>query len=316
MKISGFTMAKNVAKLYYPIKESILSILPIVDEYIVALGDCDEDDFTRKEIEQIQSSKIKIIDTVWDLDKYPNGMENAHQTDIAKSHCTGDWCFYLQADEVVHEKYLPIIEKRCKELLYEKEIDGLLFDYIHFYGSYDHYMPFHGIYPKEIRIVRNNPEIHSFQSAQSFRKIPNFDGSSYRKQEGSFKLNVAKVNAEIYHYGWTRPPHLMQKKRKSLHTIHKGKQKVDTMFANESEVFDYGNMSRIPKFKGSHPKVMKDRIAQMNWKDKLNYNKNYIPNRDLHKHEKFKSRFLTFIEQNLLGGNQIFGYSNWRLVSK
>lgn len=309
-------MAKNVAKLYYPIKESILSILPIVDEYIVALGDCDDDDFTRKEIESIGSSKIKIIDAVWNLEKYPNGMENAHQTDIAKNNCTGDWCFYLQADEVVHEKYLPIIENRCKELLENKEIDGLLFDYVHFYGSYNHYLPFHGIYPMEIRIVRNDPQIHSFQSAQSFRRISNFDGLSYRKQEGSFKLNVAKVDAEIFHYGWTRPPNLMQKKRKSLHTIHNGKNKVETMFANADDIFDYGNMYSIPKFKGTHPKVMQERIAAMSWEDKLNFDKNYNPKRELHKHEKFKSRFLTFIEQNFLGGHQLFGYSNWNLLKK
>jgi len=90
MRISGFTMVKNATKLYYPIKASILSVLPICDEFIVALGDCDPDDFTRTEIESINSPKIKIIDTVWDLNKYSRGTENAHQTDIAKSHCTGD----------------------------------------------------------------------------------------------------------------------------------------------------------------------------------------------------------------------------------
>jgi len=34
-------MVKNASKFYFPIKESIQSILPIVDEFIVALGDCD-----------------------------------------------------------------------------------------------------------------------------------------------------------------------------------------------------------------------------------------------------------------------------------
>ena len=111
MKISGFTFTKNATKLYYPVKASIESLLPLVDEFIVVLGNCDDDDKTEQEILNIGSGKIKIIHSVWDLEKYPNGMEYAHQTDIAKEACTGDWLFYIQSDEVVHEKYLPIIRE-------------------------------------------------------------------------------------------------------------------------------------------------------------------------------------------------------------
>ncbi|MEO9211214.1 MAG: glycosyltransferase family 2 protein, partial [Ginsengibacter sp.] len=100
MRISGFTMVKNATKLYYPVRESIESILPIVDEFVVALGDCDEDDHTLEEIKSIQSDKIKIVNTKWDTQIFAGGSEYAHQTDIAKSHCTGDWLFYLQSDEV------------------------------------------------------------------------------------------------------------------------------------------------------------------------------------------------------------------------
>ncbi|NLK62099.1 MAG: glycosyltransferase, partial [Fusobacteria bacterium] len=180
MKISGFSMIKNSSKLYYPIQESIRSILPIVDEFVVAVGDCDKDDNTRELIEGINSDKIKIIDTVWDLEKYPYGMENAHQTDIAKAACTGDWLFYLQADEVVHEKYLEKIVESCKKYLNDKEVEGFLFKYIHFWGDYNRYHKSHSWYPKEIRIIRNDKEIHSWESAQSFRRIPNFNGINYR----------------------------------------------------------------------------------------------------------------------------------------
>src|ERR1700727_3107375 len=100
MTISGFTMVRNATKLYYPIKQAITSILPIVDEFVVALGEGDPDDKTLDEIRSINSDKIRIIHTVWDLDKYPRGMEHAHQTDIAKAAGKGDWLFYLQGDEV------------------------------------------------------------------------------------------------------------------------------------------------------------------------------------------------------------------------
>ncbi|MEL6853091.1 MAG: hypothetical protein AAFP92_31565, partial [Bacteroidota bacterium] len=174
MKISGFTMVKNADKLYYPIKASIASILPLVDEFVVALGDCDADDRTREEILSLASEKIRIIDTVWNLERYPNGMENAHQTDLAKAACSGDWLFYLQADEVVHEADLPKIKQACQRWLDDPQVEGLLFNYRHFWGDYDHYQDCHGWYPREIRIVRNDPEIHSWESAQSFRRIPDF----------------------------------------------------------------------------------------------------------------------------------------------
>ena len=99
MTISGFTFVKNATKLYYPVKASIESILPIVDEFIIAIGDCDADDQTQEVIESIGSPKIRLIHTKWDLKKYPSGLEYAHQTDIAKQECKGDWLFYLQCDE-------------------------------------------------------------------------------------------------------------------------------------------------------------------------------------------------------------------------
>lgn len=181
-KISGFSMGRNTAKLYYPVKQSIESILPLVDEFVFALGDCEADDRTRAEIESINSDKVKIIDTVWDLQKYPRGMEHAHQTDIAREACSGDWLFYLQADEVVHENDLPVIRKRCDDLLNNTLVQGLIFNYLHFWGDYEHYHKSHGWYKKEIRIVRNDPQIHSWQSAQSFRRIPDFDGINYRQK--------------------------------------------------------------------------------------------------------------------------------------
>ncbi|MBL0310451.1 MAG: hypothetical protein IPP77_12480 [Bacteroidetes bacterium] len=315
MTISGFTMVKNAAKLYYPIKAVIQSVLPIVDEFVVALGDGDPDDTTLQEINSIGSSKIKIIHTKWDIQSFPNGMENAHQTDIAMKSCTGDWLFYLQADEVVHEKYLDTIYKRCSDLKDDERVEGLLFNYLHFWGDYQHYAVAHGWYPYEIRIVRNKPDIHSFESAQSFRRIPTFDGKSYRQKNGAYKLNVAPVDAYIYHYGWVRPPHLMQAKSKSLETIHKGSEWVENKYGKKSKVFDYGPLGRLPVFKGTHPEVMKSFIEQFDWAGQLNYKEFPLPKRSLFKHERLKYRCLNIFEQNLMGGKQIFSYQNWNLMN-
>ena len=317
MKISGFTMGKNALKLYYPMRHSVESILPLVDEFVVVLGDSDPDDRTRAEIEAIGSHKIRIIDTVWDIEKYPRGMEHAHQTDIAMKQCTGDWLFYLQSDEVVHEKDHENIRERCEELLDNDSVEGLLFRYRHFWGDYQHVQDGHCWYRKEIRIVRNMPDLHSWESAQSFRKIPDFDGLNYRQQAGTFKLKVAEVDAEIFHYGWVRPPRIMQNKIKAFRTNHRGYASVAAQEAKHhfDRIFDYGNLAGYTAYKGTHPSVMKPWIEKFDWKDQLRFSGPVIStNPSRAKHDRFKYRVISWIEKKLLGGRRLGEFKNYILV--
>ncbi|MFO8053752.1 MAG: glycosyltransferase family 2 protein [Bacteroidales bacterium] len=314
MKISGFSMVKNADKLYYPIKAVIQSVLPLVDEFVIAVGDGDKDDRTREMIQGIGSEKIHIIDTVWDLEKYPRGMENAHQTDIAKSHCSGDWLLYLQADEVIHEKYLPVIEQGCRKHLEDKEVEGMLLKYVHFWGDYYHYHTGHSWYKKEIRIIRNREDIHSWESAQSFRRIPEFDGLNYRRQQGTFKLKVKELDAWVYHYGWVRPPHLMKNKTQALAGIHKGTQERKVLEIPGRAQFDYGPLNLLKEFKGSHPEVMRHWIAKFDWKDQLQYGGLPNANRPKHKHEKLKNRVFTWIKHNIPGMTEAGDFKNYILL--
>lgn len=302
MKISGFSFARNATKLYYPVKEAILSILPICDEFIIAIGQGDPDDRTLEEVRSIGDPKIKIIETVWEEKYMTHGIIHAQQTNVALKECTGDWCFYVQADEVVHEKYLPVIKKRCEELLDDREVEGLLFRYKHFWGDYDHYVESHAWYPYEIRIVRNGIGVESWKSAQSFR----INGR---------KLRVAKVDAEIFHYGWVRPPHLMQTKTKYFYFSHWGVKKSEEYFKNQPREFDYGPLNRVKKYEGTYPAVMMERIRQMDWKDKLRYEGKmglFSPNKA--RHDRLKYRVVSWIEQKILGGRQLFGYKNYILL--
>ncbi len=315
MKISGFSFVRNGIKLYYPVVESIKSILPIVDEFVVAVGKGDEDDKTRELIASIGDPKVKIIDTVWEEKYFKKGIINSIQTDIAKEACSGDWLFYLQADEVVHEKYLPIIKNRCKELLANKEVDGFVFDYKHFWGDYEHFHGGHGWYPHEIRIIRNLPEIHSWQSAQSFRRFDYYDNP--RQEDGHHKLKVAKVDAEIFHYGWVRPPHLMQTKNKALDSVHWGSKKAKDYYEKAPKEFDYGPLDRLEVYTDSHPEVMNDMIKAHNWKEKLQYSGKPNQYRELHKHETVKYRFVSFLERLLLKKGEHFGeFKNYILLKE
>ena len=319
MKISAFTMGKNALKLYYPMRQSIESILPLVDEFVVALGDSDADDITKAEIEAIGSEKIRIVDTVWDIEKYPRGMEHAHQTDIAMKHCKGDWLFYLQSDEVVHERDLEPIRKRCDDLLDDHRVEGLLFRYRHFWGDYEHVQDGHCWYRKEIRIVRNLPEVHSWESAQSFRKIPDFEGVNYRQQAGTYKLHVADVDAEIFHYGWVRPPRVMQNKIKAFSTNHRGKESVEALEATHhfDRIYDYGNLSKDTSYTGTHPAVMQPWMATFDWKEQLRFS-GPAQSQNLLKanHDRFKYRVISWIEKNLLGGRRLGEFRNYILLKR
>jgi hypothetical protein len=312
MKLSAFTFIRNADKLSYPVRESILSVLPLVDEFVIAVGDNDEGDGTIALIESINSPKIKMIHTVWDTVKFPKAQVYAQQTDFARSHCTGDWLFYIQGDEVIHEKDYANITARCSQLLGNTEIEGLLFEYFHFWGDYQHRNRSHSAYSHEIRIIRNHPDIHSFGDAQGFRRIPNFDGKNFRQKENVFKLKVARVNAGIYHYGWVRPPDFMMRKRQMSNTLHHGAETTTENFT--AQLFDYGPVGRKPKFTGTHPAIMTERIAQFNWAHQLNYGKHQKKiNRPLQKHEKLKYRIWSWFEINVFK-RQIFTASKYEII--
>ncbi len=314
MKISGFTFIKNGDKLYIPTKESILSILPICDEFVIALGDCDPDDRTEELIASIDSPKIKIVRTVWDTKTFPKNTEFAHQTDIAKEHCTGDWLFYLQCDEAIHEKDLATIKSACQQELNNKNIDGFIFKYLHFWGDYNHYHLSHVWYNREIRIVRNLPEIHSWKDAQSFRKFETWNGlfEDYQKKEGSQKLKVKELDVYVYHYGYVRPPAMMTKKRKVSSTSYHGNSAKEA--SSVPNLYDYGPLNKTTFFNGTHPKTMTTWMTKFDWKEQLQYSGKRNKNRPILKHEKTKYRFLSWVENTFRGGNPIGGFKNYNLI--
>jgi len=316
MKISGFTFIKNGDKLYIPLKEAITSILPICDEFVIAMGDNDPDDRTEEIIKSINSDKIKIVRTVWDTKNYPKNTEFARQTDIAKENCTGDWLFYIQCDEAVHEKDLPIIKKACEDNLNNLEVDGFLFKYLHFWGDYKHYQKNHAWYQREIRLIRNKPEIHSWKDAQSFRIFSKWNGKheDYQKKEDSKKLGVKLLDAHIYHYGFVRPPLLLTKKIKEASDSYRGKEATLEFYKDLPNLFDYGPINWAEPFKGTHPKVMEQWMKKIDWTEILQYSGSPKKTRPMHKHEKLKYRVISWVENTFLGGKTIGGWRNYILV--
>ncbi|MCA4893815.1 MAG: glycosyltransferase family 2 protein [Cytophagales bacterium] len=253
MKIAGFTIVRNAVKYDYPIVEAITSVLPLCDEFIVSVGS--GEDNTLDLILAINSPKIRIIHTIWDDTLREGGRVLAVETDKAFQSVSpdADWCFYIQADEVVHEKYYDTIRQAMAKYKENKEVDGLLFHYKHFYGSYDYVGESWNWYRREIRIVRNEKSIFSYRDAQGFRKKPNK------------KLSVKLIDAYIYHYGWVRDPRAMQHKQRAFSSLYHDDNWVDEHVAKAAE-FDYSQIDSLALFLDTHPSVMAKRISEKNWK--------------------------------------------------
>lgn len=289
MRVCGFTFVKNAIKYDYPIVEAISSILPICDEIVVAVGKSEDD--TLDLIQNMDSDKIRIIETVWDERLREGGEVLAKETDkaLAAIGKDFDWCFYIQGDEVVHEKYHEEIQSQMRFFQKNKNVDGLLFKYQHFYGSYDFVGDSRKWYRREVRIIRNDNNIHSWKDAQGFRK-------------NGKKLRVKLIDAYIYHYGWVKHPKHQQLKQKNFNKLWHSDDWVAEKIP-DVESFDYSEIDALKKFEGTHPKVMEQRIENVNW------DFSFDPTR---RRVSLKNRFLQKIE--LWTGWRVGEYKNYRHV--
>ncbi len=290
MKVSGFTFIKNALIYDYPVVEAIRSILPICDDFYVAVGR--SDDATYELIDNIDKRKIKILETVWDESLREGGKVLAVETDKAFAEIPkdSDWAFYIQGDEVLHEKYHDVIRDGMLKYKDQKEVEGLLFKYRHFYGSYDYIGASPKWYKNEIRIVRNDKTIHSFRDAQGFR-IGN-----------NQLLRVKPIEAYVYHYGWVKEPTAMQRKQENFNKYWHNDEWIERNVEKADE-FDYSKKPNyLLPFNETHPKVMTDRIKAKNWKF------SYDPSYD---QRTLKEKTKDFLEKHF---GLDFTYKNYKII--
>ena len=271
--------------------EAITSILSICDEFVVAVGDSQDE--TLQLIESIPSDKIRIVKTTWDdslLGK--GGVLYAHETNKAFKEISPemDWAFYIQSDEAVHEKYLPHIKAQMQKYKNDASVDGLLFHYKHFWGNYQYYGASYKWYRKEIRIIKNKPHsIYSYRDAQSFRK------------DANKKLKVHLLDAEMYHYGYVRCPDKFAEKRKFQHNVYNQEKVKQPLSYDYQKEVDY-----LFEFQGTHPACMKDRIARKDWDFYHDTSKNT--------YRSFKDKFKAFVEKYT--GYVVGEFKNYILLKK
>ena len=291
MKVTGFTFIRNAIVNDYPVSEAIRSVLPLCDEFVVALGNSSDE--TAALVKSIAPDKIRIIDTIWDDALREGGKVFALETDkaIAAISPDTDWMIYIQGDECIHEKYLPLIRREMEENLNDKNIEALLLKYRHFYASYDYLAESRRWYRREVRILKNIPGIHSYRDAQGFRI-------------NDRKLHVKLIDAYIYHYGWVKTPKALQGKVRNFNQFYQTESWIEENLPVQN-TFDMRNADRLVKFKETHPAVIQDRIKATNWSFDQDITK-MTPKMN------FRRRALQKIED--LTGIRLFEYRNYKIV--
>jgi len=237
--VSGFTFLRNAHILGYPFIESIKSVLPLCDEFIVNIGDSEDD--TLEMVKSIGSPKIRIIQSQWNEKMKIKGYVYGQQKNIAHFNCTGDWAIYLEADEVIHEEDIPKIKNAMERYLNNEKVEALAFDFIHFYGNHRTYVLSPGWYRREVRIIKNT--IRTYSPDGLFFVVL----SSNKK--GRYPRAVL-TGARIFHYGWLRRQEEMNEKIK----------RVARYWGKSPIPIDYSKIDPkiLREFKGTHPAVMKE----------------------------------------------------------
>ena len=260
MKIAGFTYVRNGFDYGVPFLESIQSVLPICETFVVAVGD--STDGTREAIEQLNSPKIKIIDTIWDMNLREGGKVFAQQANIALDQVHADWCLHIQSDEVFHENDLDKIVAAIDTYNEDKRVEGFILPFIHFWGGYDHIRNTRRVHNFEIRLFRNHIGVRSYRDSQGFRKYQSFEAYENGTEKGE-KLKVKKIDATVYHYTGIRSPDAYAKKVAMFQSYYNTAEGLDKMMASHD--FQMHSVDRTIPFTGSHPAIMHAKVAAQNW---------------------------------------------------
>ncbi|MDR3713629.1 MAG: glycosyltransferase family 2 protein [Puia sp.] len=290
MRVAGFLFIRNAIKYDYPVLQAIQSILPLCDDMYVSVGNSEDD--TAGLISSLQSPKMHISHSVWDDSLKEGGRVLAVETDKVFDQIPDgvDWCIYIQADEMIHENDYALIRAEMEKYKADQRVEGFLFKYRHFYGSYDYVGDSRRWYSHEIRIIRNDKQIRSYRDAQGFRK-------------NGRKLRVKALEATIYHYGWVRHPNSQLNKHLDFEKLYGGDKWARTVQLTKKSDFDYSEIDSLQKFTGTHPQVMQDLISRKDWHFSIDLSR---------KNFNLKGWLLYWVEKYT--GKRLFDYRNYEII--
>ena len=189
IKITGMISVCDVISGGYPFLEAILSIMPIVDEFLIADGGSKDGTYLWLEKLRDVFPKIKLYKIPWFKSDYWEGLDNSLNILIRKA--SGDWIFESSGDNLWHEKDLP----KIRQVINTAHAGG--------YNSIRHpcwdcsWTTIGSYVYRNVRIVRNMPGLTSRWGGDDFQLWDNVS-----PKEGQTAHNVQpelKIDIPFYH---------------------------------------------------------------------------------------------------------------------
>lgn len=286
--LSGFTLVRNAVKLDFPIEPAIRSLLEVCDEVVVNVGESEDE--TRDVVAAVNDPRVRILDTKWDFTK--KNFVLSIETQRAMDACRGSWGIYIQADEVLHERGARLLKEQTIACDRDERVEGLLVNYLHFYGGLQTIATNRRWYRREVRCIRLGKDIHPYQGAQGFRVGPE-----------NRRIRARVTNAEMFHYGWARPARAIREKLEISKVIYPWG--VDRLEKEQER----GYLEWIPllqPFTGAHPAAAADWVVA----------RSHDPDRVIGP-RRFKLEHLRFYLSDLLEritGERWFEFRNYDVV--
>lgn len=171
--ISGYTTTYNCVKQDYPFEQCIRSMLQFCDEVCVVDGGSTDETWDRLCVWALKEPKLVLrqIKRDWNHPRHAvfDGMQKAE----ARKMCTGDFCWQMDSDEVVHEDDAKKIADLALKV--PNNIDIISLPVIEYWGGSDKVRC--DIQPWKWRLSRNSSHITHGIPAQ-FRAIDS-EGNVY-----------------------------------------------------------------------------------------------------------------------------------------
>ena len=160
-------------------------------------------------------------------------------------HCRHEWGLYIQADEVLHEADYGAVRAALLRAADRRDVDGLAFDYLHFFGSPYWQMTGRGAFRAEVRIVRLSSGARAFAGAQGFRV------------NGGL-LRAIDSGARVFHYGYVKSQAALDAKMEMV-KLWKGED------PGTAEPWTFYRPPGLRPFRDTHPAVAQAWIANRSW---------------------------------------------------
>ena len=242
-RLSGFSIAKNAGIYDYPIETALESILPMCDDVVVNVGRSDDD--TLQRVLSMDDPRIRVIESEWPPDEGSRTLLLSAETNRALEACANDWALYIQADEVIHEDDYPLIGEALARAADDHRVEGLVFEYLHFYGSPDWVLDGRAAYRQEVRVVRRGTGIRSGSGAQGF----GVDGRRPR---------AILTGARVFHYGYAKSSRALLEKSKLWARYY-------DRDPSEYTGYEFERPRELRRYDGDHPAVARAWIDSREW---------------------------------------------------